>query len=185
MGASDLLSLQQQQQNPHDPGLEPVPSAPPSCHTSPAVGSASLWLLCQNKHIWEMCQSWCKATAETSAKVPATTVVAFACMLVPLSQSAPFSCHKLELIWLSFREIRNNSNCVSMLKSKSLSGWLHRAFFGAFCFISWRSTDTAPSWAELVCSNSWLSGKCSASQWWRALLLLEGKLIWSADPSVP
>lgn len=104
---------------------------------------SSLWLLCQN--IWDMCQPRCEATAETPAKVPATTVVAFVCMLLPLSHSLSFRCHKPELIWLSFRVINNNSNCIFILKSKSLSRWLYRAFFGAFCFISWRSTDTALS----------------------------------------
>lgn len=129
-GASALLSVQQQQHSPRDPGEEPVPSVLPHAtrHQLWAVPrKTSLWLLCQDKHIWEMCPSRCKATAETSAKVPATAVVAFVCMLLPLSQSVSFSCHKLELIWLSFREISRNSNCIVVLQSKNLSGWLYRA----------------------------------------------------------
>lgn len=118
MGASALPSVQQQQ-NPHDPGEEPIPLLLPRAahHQLWAVPKkSSPWLLSQNRHIWEMCQSCCKATAEASAKVPATAVVAFVCMLLPLSQSVSFSCRKLELVWLSFREIRKNSNCAFMLK---------------------------------------------------------------------
>lgn len=92
---------------------------------------------------------------------------------------------QLSWFWLSFRDISKNSNCIFVLQSKNLSGCLYRAFFWSFLFYFLEMSDTALSWAELVCSNSWVSGKPSAFQWWRALLLLEGKLIWSADPSVP
>lgn len=108
----------------------------------------SLCLLCQGKHIWETCQSCCRATAETSAKVPTTTVVvALVCMLLLLTKSVSFSCHKPELIWLSFRESMYFHATVKKLGWVAFQGHYWGVGWGV-CFISWRSTDKTLSWAE-------------------------------------
>lgn len=145
----------------------------------------SLCLLCQGKHIWDTCQSCYGATAETSAKLPTTTVVALVCMLLLLTKSVSFSCHEPELICLSFREISKLSNCIFMLLSKKiwLGGFSGPLFGFLFYFLEiyWQS----PFLSRALVSNAQVSSKCSMFQWWRALLLFEGKLIWSRDPSVP
>lgn len=68
------------------------------------------------------------------------------CTLLLLTKSLSFSCHKYELIWLSFRKKKVSSlTVISHYYQKIWLGGFSEPLFVGFCFISWRSTDKALS----------------------------------------